>query len=134
MKPWYFKGDCPVCTRSASCFSRNHLNFVAHAMCVKLWYHAKFQPFHSSFILLFNFRVIQRKKIIKSMKNSKWSYKMFEIWGCGFERCIMNAKKVWSWNKFKKWNAFLTHEFSSETLILRRTWSSLYTKCIQFLS
>ena len=68
-KPSYFEGDGPVCTRSASSFCHNPLNFLAHAMCVKWWYHAKFQPFQSSFVLLFNFRVIQRK--IKSLKSWK---------------------------------------------------------------
>ena len=58
-----------------SSFCRDPLNFLAHAIWVKWWYHAKFQPFQSSFVLLFNFRVIRRKKFIKCMKNSKWSYK-----------------------------------------------------------
>ena len=53
-KPWYFERDCPVCARSASSFSCNPLNFLAHAMVVKLWYHANFQPFQSSFTVLFN--------------------------------------------------------------------------------
>ena len=57
-KPWYFERDCPFCTRSASSFCRNPLNFLAHAMWVKGWYHANFQPFQSSFVVLFNFRVI----------------------------------------------------------------------------
>ena len=34
----------------------------------------------------------------------------------------------------RKWSASLTDEFSSETLILRKRLSSLYTKCVQFLS
>ena len=29
-----------------------------------------------------------------------------ESWRRGFERCIMNAQKVWSCNKLKKWSAF----------------------------
>ena len=33
----------------------------------------------------------------------------------------------------KKWSASVTDEFSSETLILRKRLSSLYTKCVQFL-
>ena len=57
-KPSCFERDCPVCTRSASSFSRNPLNFLAHAMWVKLWYHGNFQPFQSSFAVLFNFRGI----------------------------------------------------------------------------
>ena len=56
--PWYFKRDCPICTQSASSFCRNPLNFLAHAMWLKWWYRAKFQPLQSSFVVLFNFRVI----------------------------------------------------------------------------
>ena len=41
--PLYFERDGPVCTRSASSFCRNPLNFCAHVMWVKWWY-AKFQP------------------------------------------------------------------------------------------
>ena len=54
-------------------------------------------------------------------------------WRC-FECCILNTKEVQSLNKFKKhWSARVTDEFSSETLILRKSLSSLYTKCVQFL-
>ena len=35
VKPLYFEGDGPVCTRSASSLGRNPLNFLAHAMWVK---------------------------------------------------------------------------------------------------
>ena len=35
LKPSYFEGDGPVCTRSASSFYRNPLNFLAHALWVK---------------------------------------------------------------------------------------------------
>ena len=46
----------------------------------------------------------------------------------------LNAKKVQSCTKLLKyWNSFVTDEFSSETLILPKRLSSLYTKCIQFL-
>ena len=45
----------------------------------------------------------------------------------------LNAKKVQSCNNLLKyWIAGVTDEFSSETLILRKRLSSLYTKCIQF--
>ena len=33
----------------------------------------------------------------------------------------------------EKWNAFETDEFLFESLVLWKRWSSLYTKCIQFL-
>ena len=54
-------------------------------------------------------------------------------WWRRFEWCILNAKIGWSSNKFKKhWSARVTDEFSSETLILRKRLSSLYTRCAQF--
>ena len=57
-----------------------------------------------------------------------------ESWWRGFEWCMLNAKNARSCNKLLKfWIVGLTDEFSSETLILRKKLSSLYTKCIQFL-
>ena len=56
-----------------------------------------------------------------------------ENWWCGFEWCISNTEKLWSSNKFKKWNPFVTHEFPYETVILQKRLSDLYTKCVQFL-
>ena len=57
-----------------------------------------------------------------------------ESWWRGFELCMLNAKNVRSCNKLLKfWIAGVTDEFSSETLILRKRLSSLYTKCLQFL-
>ena len=54
-------------------------------------------------------------------------------WWCRFEWCMLNAKIGWSSNKFKKhWSSRVTDEFSSETLILRKRLSSLYTRCVQF--
>ena len=54
-------------------------------------------------------------------------------WWRRFEWCILNAKIGWSSNKFKKhWSARVTDEFSSETLILRKRLSCLYTRCVQF--
>ena len=35
LKPSYFEGDGPVCTRSASSFARKPINFLAHAQWVK---------------------------------------------------------------------------------------------------
>ena len=48
MKSWYFERDCPFCTRSASCFCRKPLNFLAHAMWMKWWYHANFKAFQTN--------------------------------------------------------------------------------------
>ena len=58
LKASYFEIDSPVCTRSASSFSRNPLNFCTHVMWVKWWYHAKFQPFWVQVVALSNFKVI----------------------------------------------------------------------------
>ena len=79
MKPWYFERDCPFCTRSASSFCGKPLYFFAHAMWVKLWYHANLEAFQSSFQMLFNFMVLWLKIISKCMKNNKWSQKGLKI-------------------------------------------------------
>ena len=79
MKPWYFERDCLFCTRRASSFWRNPLYFLAHAMWVKLWYHANFQPFQSSFQMLLNFMVLLLKIISKCMENNKWNQKGLKI-------------------------------------------------------
>ena len=51
-------------------------------------------------------------------------------WRC-FEWCVRNAKKSGVVISLKKWSASVTDEFSSETLILWKRLSNLYTKCIQ---
>ena len=68
MKPWYFERDCLFCTRSASSFSKNTLNFLSHSMWVKWWHHAKFQPFHNSFVELFIFMGHIAKKSVNAWK------------------------------------------------------------------
>ena len=133
-KPWYFEGDCPVCTRSASSFSRKPLNLLAHAKWVKLWYHANIQPFQSSFPVLFNFRVIlAQNKSWNTWKIANEVRKGLKIDDVSLNGAYWMHKKSGVEISLKKWNAIVTDEFSSETLILQRRWSSLYTKCIQFL-
>ena len=66
-------------TRSASSFCRNPLYFLAYAIWVKWWYHANFQPFQSSFEMIFNFRVLYLKIFSKCMKNNKWRQKGLKI-------------------------------------------------------
>ena len=133
MKSWYFERDCPFCTRSASSFCRNPLYFLAHAMWVKWWHHANFQPFPSSFVVLFS---------ISGSYSSKYSVNAWKItnevrkgWKLMMWLRMVHLKteKLWSSNKFKKWNPFVTDKFPYETLILRKRLSVLYTKCIQFL-
>ena len=50
--PSYLEGGGLVCTRSASSFCRNLLNFCTHAMWAKWWYHAKFQPFQRRWVFV----------------------------------------------------------------------------------
>ena len=126
--------DGPVCTRSASCFCRNPLNFCTHVMWVKWWYHAKFQPFLSSGYSPFQFQghLAENKswnawKISNEVKKG-WNFSMW-IWMLH----VLDAKKVLSWNKLRKMKCLCNSEFSSETLVLWKRWSSLDTKCIQFL-
>ena len=134
LKPSYFERDGPVCTRSASSFCRNLINFCTHAMWVKLWYHAKFQPFEfscSAFQLqghLAQNKSLNAWKIANEVRKV-WNFSMW-IWMVHVECKHKSLVEI----SLEKWNAFETDEFSSETLVLWKRWSSLYTKCIQFLS
>ena len=110
-KPWYFERDCPFCTRSASSFCCNPLNFLAHAMWVKWWYHANFQPFQSSFVVLFIFRVIYIKKISKCMKNTRWTQKRLKIVDVALNGSFWTHKKSGVQISSKKWNPFVTVSF-----------------------
>ena len=133
-KPWYSERDCPVCTRSASSFCRDPLYSFTHAMWMKWWYHAKFQPFQSSFELLFNFWVLLLKIISKCMKNNKWSQKGLKNDDVALNGAFWTHKKSGVQIGFKKWNPYVTDEFPDGILILWKRLSVLYTKCIQFLS
>ena len=133
LKPLYFERDGLVFTRSASSICRNPLNFSTRVMWVKWWYHAKFQPSLSSGCSPFQFQGHLAENKSLNAWNSKWSQK-----GLKFQYVALNVacwmhKKSWVEISLEKWNAFVTDEFSSETLVLWNRWSSLYTKCIQFL-
>ena len=129
-KPWYFERDCPFCTRSASSFCRNHLNFVAHAMWVKWWYHAKFQPFSEFIWNAFEFQGLIAQKLSKCMKNNKWSQKALKIDVVALNGAFWTHKKSGVQISSKKWNPLVTDEFPYETLIFRKRLSVLYMKCI----
>ena len=133
MKPWYSERDCPFCTRSASSFCHNPLFFLAHAMWVKWWYDANFQPFQSTFEMLFNFRVLYLKIFSKCMKNNKWSQRGLKIDDVALNGAFWTQKNYGVQISSRKWNPFVTDEFPYETLILRKRLSVLYTKCIQLL-
>ena len=73
------------------------------------------------------------KKISKCMKNNKWSQKGLKIGDVALNGAFWIQKNYGIQINWKKWNPFVTDEFSSETLILRkRLLSILYTKWIQF--
>ena len=69
----------------------------------------------------------------KCMKNNKWSQKGLKIDDVDLTGAFWAQKNYGVQITSKKRNPLVTHEFSFETLILRRRLSVLYTKCIQFL-
>ena len=56
-----------------------------------------------------------------------------EIDDVGLNGAFWTQKKSGVQISSRKWNPFVTDEFSYETLILLKRLSVLYTKCIQFL-
>ena len=74
------------------------------------------------------------KQIIKCMKNNKWCQKWLKVDDVALNGLYWTQEKSGVVISLKKWNTFVTYEFWSETLILRKRLPSLYTKCVQFLS
>ena len=64
------------------------------------------------------------KKISKCMKNTKWSQKGLKTDDVALNGAFWTHKKSGVQISSKKWNPFVTDEFSSETLILRKRLSS----------
>ena len=86
LKPSYFERDGPVCTRSASSFCRNPLNFCTHVAWVKWLYHDKFQPFLSSGCSPFQFqghlaenKSLNARKIPNEVRKG-WNYVNLACW------------------------------------------------------
>ena len=85
LKPSYIGRDGPVCTRSASSFFCNPLNFCTHVMWVKWWYHAKFQPFLRSGCSAFQFQChLAQNKSLNAWKIANdvrkgWNFSMW-LW------------------------------------------------------
>ena len=112
-KPWYFERDCPFCTRSASSFCRNPLNFLEHAMWVKWWYLANFQPFQSSFLVLFNFRVIfAQNKSWNAWKIANEVRKGLKSDDVALNGAFWTHKKSGVQISSRKWNAFCNRRVS----------------------
>ena len=107
LKPWYFEGDFPICTRSASSFSSKPLNFLAHATSVKLWYNDNYQPFQSSFAVLFNFRVIlPQNKSWNAWKIANEVRKGLKCDNVALNAAYWMQKKYWVKICLKKWHPF----------------------------
>ena len=66
------------------------------------------------------------------MKNTKWSQKGLKFQYVALNVACWMQKKSWVEISLEKRNAFVTHEFSCETLVLWKRWSSLYIKCTSF--
>ena len=80
-------------------------------MWVKWWYHANYQPFQSSFEMLFNFRVLYLKIISNAWKITNevrkgWKLMMC-LWMGHFEH-----RKLWSSNRFKKMKSLFNRRVS----------------------
>ena len=73
----------------------------------------------------FQFQGLIAQKISKCMKNSKWSQTGLKIDNVALNGAYWTHKKCRVEISLKKWNAFVTDEFSSETLILRKRLSIL---------
>ena len=87
-----------------SIFFRNPLNFFTHAMWVKWWYHAKFQPFLSSGCSPYQFQgdLAENKSLnawkIANEVRKGWNFSMW-LW-----MLHVGCKKVLSWNNLRKMN------------------------------
>ena len=93
-----------------------------------------FNLFRVYFVVLFTFTVISLwKQISKCIENSKLCQKGLKVDNVALNGVYGTQKKSVVLISLKKWSASVTDEFSSETLILRKRLSSLYTKCVQFL-
>ena len=173
----YFKGDVPACTRTASSFCPNLVNFCTHAMWVKCWYHAKFQPFQSRWVFVRNLSYIKGDGPVCTRSASSFyrNLSTFVHMLCGWnddtvpsfnllrvdefssktphtsKEMVQLVNEVhpvfvvtlstfvhmlcgWNDDTMPSFNLFRVDEFSSETPHTSERWSSLYTKCIQFLS
>ena len=76
--------------------------FCTHVMWVKWWYHAKFQPFLSSFVASFHFQVhLAHNKSLNAWKiaNEVSKGSNFSMW---LWMVHIECKKIMSWNKFRK--------------------------------
>ena len=78
----------------------------------------------------FEFHGLMAQKISKWMKNNKWSQKGLKIGDVSLNGVFWTHKKSGGEISSKKWNPFVTDEFLSEPLILRKRLSVLYMKCI----
>ena len=111
------------------------LQTFVRSVCTIRGHAINFQPFQSSFAVLFNFRVIlAQNKSWNAWKIANEVRKGLRSDDEALNGAYWMQKKSWVQICLKNWNAFGTEEFSSKTLTLRKRLSSSYTKCSQFLS
>ena len=123
-KPLYFERDGLVCTWSASSFCRNPLYFCTHAMWVKWWYHAKFQPFQRRWVFVLNPSYYEGDAPVLHEVHRVYAVTLstFVHMLCG-----------WNDDTMPSFNLFRGDEFSSETPHITKEMLQFYTKSIQFL-
>ena len=71
-------------------------------MWVKWLYHANFQPFQRSFVVLVSFHGHSAQNYEWMPEKDQMKSERVENCWCGFEWCILNTQKVRSSNEFKK--------------------------------
>jgi hypothetical protein len=76
---------------------------------------------------------VAQNKSLNSWKISNEVRKVLKIHDVPLNGAYWTHKSLELKWVIKNWNPFVTDEFSSETLILRKALSSLYMKCIHFL-
>ena len=110
MKPWYFKRDCPFCTRSASSFCRNPLNFF-HMLYG--WNDDTMPTFNLFRVHLYCFSISGSfsSKISKCMKNSKWCQKRLKVDDVALNGAYWTQKKFGDAISLKKWSAGLCNRW-----------------------
>ena len=130
MRSWYFERDCPFCTRSASSFCRHPLNFLAHAMWTKWWYHATFNLFRVHLKCFSILGSYSSKWLVNAWKITNEVRKDWKNDDVALNGAFWTHKKSGVQISFKKWNPFVTDEFPYEILIHWKRLYVLYTKCI----
>ena len=108
------------------------LSTFYHILCV--WNDDTMPSFNLFRVHLYCFSI---STSLSAKKNHAWKIANEVRKGSNFRMRLwmvhIECTKRLGLKEVKKWNAFVTVDFWFQTLILLRRWSSLCTKCIQFL-